>query len=560
MAVALCMAQAFRALPTASLFWLAVQTLMLTGLQWINTQEVRSADGLHSAFAVAVWSMIFLASHMLELGREHVATFFGKATASSIRTHRWVLVFGLCATLILCLLGYPKVSLGLSFLVMAGSHLRLLYLDSIRSGAVSLLTAAWLIALGFLLTSFEHRLRLADVVAQLIYMGMLLIWSWRVFALLWTRADLNHGANRAKALRQDIFEMQVERERKAAQASSSRENVQKMADRQSEFLATMSHELRTPLACVVGLSRMLAASEEYGNALRKDMGTIERLAVQLLRMVDDGLAFVRQEPEEAENVSKKVHMAHLLRDVKSLAAWLAKQQRNEIRFLKVRNIPGYLYFDEQRVRQILINLLSNAARYCQDGEIVLGVALRGRVGEPHVLEWLVEDTGRGMDAQEQLLFFNPFSKSRDSQGLGLGLALVKRLVHEVQGEIKLQSEKGRGTRFRISIPVELQETLDSQEDLDEEAENPSPDDRVSAPMALLPHVDLEVLNLSTLKKLVRLGQLSEIESWLEHAKSLPGLGLDSQRLLRKIENAVKVVDLPEIQALIDQVDTPLSFV
>ena len=513
------------------------------------------------ALPLHTWSMLFLAIHGLSLHfKFEICNSIVSETVN--RAHLWTLVVTLYGGLFLSVFNMQKAAWILSYVALVSSHLFDMHRDAKRPSAVIVSTASWLSALGcslMLQGGFAQGAAHFDLVVALIYMCTLMLWVWFVFVQQEWMVDMRRETQQAEAEFQERFDMQVQIGRKEAQSEAARERAQKMAGRQAEFLATMSHELRTPLACVVGLSRMLAANEEFGATLRKDMGTVERLAVQLLRTVDDGLAFVRQEQVQGDVSSRQVQMAHLLRDIKSLATWLSKQQRNDLRFMRVRNIPSQLYFDEQKVRQILINLISNAARYCQDGEIVLGVTLRESVGRP-VLEWLVEDTGRGMDEQEQRQFFEPFSKSRDSQGLGLGLALVKRLVHEVDGEINLQSEKGRGTRVRISIPVQTQGDGESQADLDDDAESRYPEERVSAPMALLPHGDLEYLNLSKLKKLVKLGQLSEIESWLAHAKSLQGLGPESHRLLTKIEAAVKVVDLPEIQALVDQVDTPLSFV
>lgn len=142
--------------------------------------------------------------------------------------------------------------------------------------------------------------------------------------------------------------------------------------------------------------------------------------------------------------------------------------------------------------------------------------------------------------------------------LWLCLALVKRLVHEVEGEIHLRSQKNQGTRIRVSIPVLIEGQ--TQTDLEDDSDNPQNIERNSAPMALLPHSDLELLNLTKLKRLVKLGQLSEVEVWLSRARTLEDLGPESRHLLAKIEAAVKIVDLSEVQALIDEVDTPLSFI
>ena len=378
--------------------------------------------------------------------------------------------------------------------------------------------------------------------------------TWHIFVLLEKKATENYVRLEGTPSHWPSSEQTI------SNWPSSLNGNEEHKARQGEFLATMSHELRTPLSCIIAVSRMLSGDEQTSKLIRKDMGTVERLALQLLRTVDEGLAFVRQEPPKEVSTSQTVFMAHLLRDMKSVASWLAQQHRNSLVFLAVKNIPAQLCFDEQRVRQILINLISNATRYCQDGQITLGVAIREKAGKPH-LEWLIEDTGCGMDIDEQKKFFAPFTKSRNSQGLGLGLALVKQLSSEIDGHVSLRSVKGQGTRFKVSIPV-LFTDRDSviQSELEQYEVDPESRTRIPSPIALLPNAEIQDLNLSKLRKIVKLGQLSEVESWIQKAYSLRNLSPESLRLLDRIKAAVAVVDLEEVLSLLDQVDTPLSFI
>lgn len=546
---------------------LVFQTVLLVLLSWLTPSGVNLVE-LHflGVESVSAWMVAFLAAQCLYLGGALLSARHTRALSDASGTvhprHVWAVTVAALGSLLLHALGLYAVALCAGFIALAISQTFVRPAEVAPSTELMVATAAWLAALGgmlFLQTGLWPDFSNEATVRAVVTLSMLVGWGWRVMALRARDENRAHEAHGGEEALQEHFDMQVLLERRNVESVTAREQAEKMASRQTEFLATMSHELRTPLACVVGLSRMLAANEEYGSLLRKDMGTVERLAVQLLRTVDDGLAFVRQEHVPNESRPPFVQMAHLLRDIKSLTNWLAQQQRNQVHFLQVRNMPARLCFDEQRVRQILVNLVSNAARYCQDGVITLGVIVREK-GSIHVMEWLVEDTGRGMDEQEQERFFDPFSKSRDSQGLGIGLALVKRLVQEIQGEIDLQSAKGQGTRFRITIPIQLHVMNEHPCDLEEETEYPMTSAPASVPMALLPHDDLKLLNLDRLRQWVRLGQLSEIEVWLKAAKRLPGLGAETQRLLVKMEMAVKLVDFQRLQELIDQVDTPLSFV
>lgn len=364
---------------------------------------------------------------------------------------------------------------------------------------------------------------------------------------------------RVRRMREDLaVALELKSLRAKGKALAVQNRVELALERQSQFLATMSHELRTPLSAVVGLSRMIAASNEYEDSLSRDMGTIERLAVQLLRTVDDGLAFVRGESPVSESSMQEVRMRYLVRDVRVMSKWLAEQQGNRFYMMKSEALPTRLFFDEQRMRQILVNLVSNAARYCNDGEIAISVSARETKGQ-WMLIWLVEDTGRGMDDEELERFFAPFAKSRDSQGLGLGLPLVRKLVHELRGELKVKSEKGNGTRLRVQIPVERHQSQDSGP-MDVEPDHPGKDEGpVSAPMALLPHDDLARLDLKRLRSFIKLGQISEIEHWIEMSKLEESLCMESKRLLVKVERAMRQMDLRGVDELLDQVDTPVSF-
>lgn len=546
-----------------SLVWMgecALLSVMAGAVGVVSAQG--HADRIVNFFgAFAVLLLLLLHS----AGQVQRASEKKQTNAAGWRLDVWLSGFQAAVCLVLMVafaLGGHSVVLSVGGVVLISSHMWAMRADKGVSAEQVAFGSAWLVAFGIstvlvLVSGYDEQ--------KWVWLGkylgpaLLAAWIWRLKDMLQRKSDVHGDAGKHQRDFEETLDLEVEIERGQVQAMVARERSLQLINRQTEFLATMSHELRTPLACVVGLSRMLAANEEFGSQIRRDMGTVERLAVQLLRTVDDGLAFVREEHLSAQPTTQRVLMAQLLRDFKSLATWLAQQHRNEIRILQVKNVPSQLYFDEQRVRQILINLISNAARYCQDGRITIGVAMRTVQGG-NVLEWLVEDTGRGMDEDEQRHFFDPFSKSRDSQGLGLGLALVRRLVTELGGALSLRSAKGEGTSFRVTIPVVLQDESGGQAEVEEDPLCGVADAQPSAPMALLPHDDLIRLDLGRLRQLVKHGQFSEIELWIAHAKSLPSLEADSIRLLLKIEAAAKVVDLEQVQALIDQVDTPLSFV
>lgn len=414
----------------------------------------------------------------------------------------------------------------------------------------------------------------AEVVASIVeiqwlkvlpYWSMLLItslWLYLVISILKLEQCQREVAHSPSESPKEVtsIDSAIAQARQEAKVHAARVQAEQHALRQREFLATMSHELRTPLSCIVGISRIWGQSLDQPESIRRDMGTIERTAVQLLRMVDDGLSFVRQDGAVHEPDSARVKMGHLIRDMYSIAKWLAQQNGNRLEVIRIQNIPGELYFDERRMRQVLINLLSNAARFTQHGCISIGVGMKHQ-GSKSYLNWVVRDTGRGMSAQEQERFFEPWAKSRDSQGLGLGLALVRRLVAEMQGQIDMESQVGKGAQFAILIPVELHpaSTLGDVKEILTQRDREQRGGGNSAPMELLTSEDQRALDFTRLRVHLKLGQLSEIDSWLHQAR-VASISAHASRVLEKLEAAYQRVDLDAMQQLIDQFDAPLSFV
>lgn len=355
-----------------------------------------------------------------------------------------------------------------------------------------------------------------------------------------------------------LQQLEDEVRKRTQDLQQAREHSERMGALQRDFLATMSHELRTPLATIVGISRMVAQSGSLPRSSTRDLGTVERLALQLLQMVDEGLDFVRERGELDTLVERTVNMRVLLRDIESIAKWLAQQQENQLRVLPMRNIPAALIFEERRLRQLIINLLSNAGRYCNKGIVTLGLEFH-ESPQGCLLHWTIADTGRGMSTQDLERVFEPFVKSRDSKGLGIGLALVKRLANELGAQIKVQSEVNLGSLFIVRVPVKMVEASSCDERINREIDQGSDKEQViTQPMALLSEVESQGLDFERVRRYIKLGQLSEIEDWVIRAKGQDHASDALRRLLVRMERAVADVDLDRIAVLIDQINPPLS--
>ena len=220
----------------------------------------------------------------------------------------------------------------------------------------------------------------------------------------------------------------------------------------SQFMATMSHELRTPLNAIVGYTDLL--ENEIAGPLNEQQGKfLARLrlsAAHLLALITQVLDFERIEAGRDTVVMERADIGQLLHEAVALVAPAADQKHIRLS----ADIPNGLFFvtDVSKVRQIVLNLLSNALKYTDKGE----VALRATLGASG-LRLEVVDTGIGIVAEDQPRIFDPFWQAdrrltRKAGGAGLGLAIVDRFTQSLDGSLRVESEPGRGTTFAVLIP------------------------------------------------------------------------------------------------------------
>ena len=244
------------------------------------------------------------------------------------------------------------------------------------------------------------------------------------------------------------------------EAEESRRDAQMANTAKSEFLASMSHELRTPLNAIIGYSELLQedceanGSVEYLDDLRK----VHDAGRHLLALINDLLDMSKVEAGKLELESGIVDVASLIRDVAGVTQPLIKKNNNRLHLIDM-DVGGTMQSDITRIRQVLFNLLSNAAKFTEDGDIRLSVR-RESGDDGSWIEFEVADTGIGMSEAHLQRIFNPFvqadsSTSRRFGGTGLGLALCRRLCELLGGTISVTSEVGRGSLFTVKLPVTL---------------------------------------------------------------------------------------------------------
>jgi signal transduction histidine kinase len=226
----------------------------------------------------------------------------------------------------------------------------------------------------------------------------------------------------------------------------------------SQFLANMSHELRTPLNIIIGYAEMLYDDEKHAGTHEKaeDLQKIVNAGKHLQAVIGDILDLSRIEAGKIDIRLQDVDVRHTLRDAAMLAEPLAKLNENQVS-LKDCDFPLYVRADETRLRQVLFNLLSNAAKFTHGGAIGAHCHLVHDGSEP-AIEIEISDTGPGISEEQLSQLFQPFvqvdrDKHAATPGTGLGLAISKRLTELMGGTIGVHSKRGSGSRFYIRFPA-----------------------------------------------------------------------------------------------------------
>ena len=243
-----------------------------------------------------------------------------------------------------------------------------------------------------------------------------------------------------------LFDEIQEKSRQLAEASQ----------RKSEFLASMSHELRTPLNAIIGLTEMLVANAaRFGtDKAQEPLRRVNAAGIHLLGLINEVLDLSKIEAGKLELNSEPVNLARLIDEVIGTAGQLAEKNNNRLAVDGAGNL-GPLTTDPMRLKQILLNLLSNACKFTKQGEVALRV--RKVVDGHNWIEFAVADSGIGMTTEQQAKLFQDFTQAdsltaRRYGGTGLGLALSRKLARMMGGDVTVASEPGKGSVFTVRLP------------------------------------------------------------------------------------------------------------
>jgi len=251
-----------------------------------------------------------------------------------------------------------------------------------------------------------------------------------------------------------LVQQEIEEHQKTdAKLQQAKELAERANQAKSRFLTGMSHELRTPLNSILGYAQLLQNDRVTAESRRQGLGIIQQSGQHLLMLINDILDVARNDAGQIKLAQDEIRFPEFLEQIVRMFRLQAEDKGIVFRYQVVGTLPRVVRGDEKRLRQILINLLSNAMKFTDRGEVAMVVAYKREM-----TRFQIRDTGSGIAPQDLETIFQPFQRGPDasarrSEGIGLGLTISRMLTELMGGALDVDSTLGRGSTFRVKLPL-----------------------------------------------------------------------------------------------------------
>ena len=239
----------------------------------------------------------------------------------------------------------------------------------------------------------------------------------------------------------------------------------------SAFFANISHELRTPMNAILGFSQLLNRDPSLSDAQREKLRIVTRSGEHLLSLISDVLDISKIEAGQIALKLQSFDLWHTLTTIEEMMHIRAEDKGIDLRVLRAPELPHYIHADEKKLRQVLLNLLSNGIKFTEKGGVELRVeTLEAQKASTARILFEIEDSGVGIEPEEMKTIFDPFGRTQYSrhykEGAGLGLAISRDFVQLMGGNIHVTSTPGKGSLFSFEIQAEIAEAASLQAESD----------------------------------------------------------------------------------------------